>query len=65
MLQPVVHEYYDEIVFTDPSPDFFRLLEALGSTHAPRHSLQVSFGLPAICQALRWPPFEWVIMESP
>ena len=38
--QPVVHEYYDEVVFTDPSPEFYKLLHDLAETKAPRHTLQ-------------------------
>lgn len=39
--QPVVHEYYDEVVITDPTEGFHQQLQRLAETKTPRHTLHV------------------------
>lgn len=39
--QPVVHEYYDEVVITDPTEGFHEQLQRLAETKTPRHTLHV------------------------
>lgn len=42
-IQPVVSEFYDEVVFTDPSIDFGNhLIAYVGQTSLPRNTLDVS-----------------------
>jgi len=41
-IKPVVHEYYDEIVFTDPTIEFYQQFEKVRETRVPKHYLQVS-----------------------
>lgn len=43
--KPVVHEYYDEVVFTDPTEEFYQCLQHLGESKTHRHTLQDLFPL--------------------
>lgn len=42
--KPVVHEYYDEIVFNDPSVSFYQTLMQGPTVEVPRHPLTDHFG---------------------
>ena len=42
--KPVVHEYYDEIVFNDPTVDYYNTLMQGPVMEMPRHSLTDHFG---------------------
>ena len=51
--QPVVHEYYDEVVFTDPTEEFYQCLQHLGETKTHRHTLQDLFPLYSDVEDIR------------
>lgn len=42
--KPVVHEYYDEIVFNDPTVSFYKTLMQGPTMDVPRHPLTDHFG---------------------
>ncbi|TFJ86066.1 hypothetical protein NSK_002886 [Nannochloropsis salina CCMP1776] len=51
--KPVVHEYYDEVVFTDPTEEFYQCLQHLGETKTHRHTLQDLFPLYSDVEDIR------------
>jgi hypothetical protein len=40
--QPVVHEYYEEIVFTEPTVEFYEMLQKLPSTSFRRIDVRMA-----------------------
>jgi len=49
----VVHEYYDEVVFTDPTEGFHDQLQRLAEARTPRHTLHVCTHVCVVCVRVR------------